>query len=39
MCGCNLVTPHLSVAARAADPGSLAMLAAMRRAGTARPAL
>jgi hypothetical protein len=32
MCGCNLVTPR-SIGGSRTSPGSLAMLAAMRRAG------
>ena len=34
MCGCNLVTPRLSAAVRRSSSGSLAMLAAMRRASS-----
>ena len=34
MCGCNLVTPRLSAAARAAALASLAKFAAMRRASS-----
>jgi hypothetical protein len=34
MCGCNLVAPHFIGGERRSNSGSLAMLAAMRRASS-----